>query len=108
VTWLPRVGLAASIVVSEATLTGAQLIDRLNNREKLHFLHPETAFPGLTDAEVVRVCLFEVAGFHPPGPPGHNSSPNGATFVLRTGQDPVLDVLGDLDGFPPLWDKWPT
>jgi hypothetical protein len=50
-------------VASEATLTGAQLIDWLNNREKVHFLHPETAFPGLNDAEVVRVCLFEVAGF---------------------------------------------
>jgi hypothetical protein len=95
-------------VVNEATLTGAQLIDWLNNREKVHFLHPETAFPGLTDAEVVRVCSFEVAGFHPPGPPGHNGSPNGATFVLRTGQHPVLDVLGDLDGFQPLWDKLPT
>jgi hypothetical protein len=95
-------------VVKEATLTGAQLIDWLTNREKVHALHPESAFPNLTDAEVVRVCLFAVAGFHPPGPPGHNTSPNGATFVLRADHDPVLDVLGDLDGFQPLWDKLPT
>jgi hypothetical protein len=74
----------------------------------VHFLHPETAFPGLTDAEVVRVCLFDVAGFHPSGPPGHNGSPKGATFVLRTDQDPVLDVLGDLAKIQPLWDTLPT
>ena len=94
-------------VVNEATLTGAQLIDWLNNRDKVHFLHPKSSFPDLTDAEVVRVCMLEVAGFHPPGPPGHDTSPNGATFVLRVDQDPVLDVVGDLDRMQPLWDKLP-
>jgi hypothetical protein len=95
-------------VVNDATLTGRQLIDWLNNCETVHFLHPESAYPTLTDSELVRVCLLGVAGFHPPGPPGHDASPNGAIFELRAGQDAVVDVIGDVDRLRILWDKLPT
>jgi hypothetical protein len=62
----------------------------------------------LTDSELVRVCLLGVAGFYPPGPPGHDASPNGAIFELRAGQDAVVDVIGDVDRLRILWDKLPT
>jgi hypothetical protein len=94
-------------VAGEATLSGAQLIDWLNTREEVHSADSASRFPDLTDDEAVEVCMFRVAGFHPPGPPGHDGFPNGATFVLRLDHDPVVDVLGDLDGLQPLWDKLP-
>jgi hypothetical protein len=93
-------------VMGEATLSGAQLVDWLNTRGEMHAVDEASKFSGLTDKEVVEVCMFKVAGFSPPGPVS-GDVPNGATFVLRVDHDPVLDAIGNLDRMQPMWDKLP-